>query len=218
MSRRMVPERSALSASTALWIDDINTARMSRHAPGMRHGQRRPGRCAGPSMRVISNATLREFARRLPDARVTLQQWRQHMESRPFRNAAALENDFARVARIGDDVIFDMWSCQCRIVARIDFRRQLCYVRDILPHARPTVPDAIRGRGAHALPFHSTGCFEHPESIRTLADSSEHERALEAIDLLVDAGAMGDEQHPAYEMFGRLFNAVHRYEQMHVSF
>ena len=217
MSRR-TSELFAFDTATALWIDDINVARMSRRAPNIRHGQRRQGCTIGGGMRVISSCTLRAFSQRAPRSTVALQRWKKRMESSQFSNVSSLRTHFAGTVCTGNDIIFDLRDVPCRIVTAIDFRRQLCFIHAVSSGSCNVTP-GTRGEISREVPTSTSKLRLHyARGVSVLSKPQEHQCALSAIEQLVRDGAMANAAHAGHELLGLLFDAVHRYEATHLPF
>jgi mRNA interferase HigB len=85
-------------------------------------------------MRVISNKALVAFAQHHPTADEPLRAWRPAIESRPFANFADIKSTFRATDRVGDVLVFNIGGNKYRLIAFVNFNRQLLYVRHILPH------------------------------------------------------------------------------------
>jgi mRNA interferase HigB len=87
-------------------------------------------------MRVISNRRLVDFGRQHVDAAVPLQTWRKLMESRDFQGFNDLKRTYASADRVGEKYVFDIRGNRYRLVCRIDFRAQHCYISAVMTHAQ----------------------------------------------------------------------------------
>jgi mRNA interferase HigB len=85
-------------------------------------------------MRVISNRALVVFAAAHPEAGEPLQVWRKAMETRDFVHYAELKTIFGSVDKAGDFHVFDIGGNKWRIVALLNFGKQLCFVRHVFTH------------------------------------------------------------------------------------
>ena len=86
-------------------------------------------------MRVISNKTLRDFAKIHPAAKVPLQGWRRIVERGQFLNFAELRQTFNSVDKAGDYFVFNIAGNNYRLIAAIHFNTQILYVRSVMTHA-----------------------------------------------------------------------------------
>jgi len=87
-------------------------------------------------MRVISNRRLVDFGQIHVDAAGPLQVWRKLMESRCYQGFNDLKLTFRAVDIVGDKYVFDIRGNGYRLICRIDYQAQHCYIKDVLTHAR----------------------------------------------------------------------------------
>lgn len=87
-------------------------------------------------MRVISNRRLVDFGQLHVDAAEPLRSWRKLVESRAYFGFNDMKRTFRSVDIVGDKHVFDVRGNHYRLVCRIDYRAQHCYVRAILTHAQ----------------------------------------------------------------------------------
>jgi mRNA interferase HigB len=85
-------------------------------------------------MRVISNRRLVDFGQLHVDAAESLQAWRKLVESRAYQGFNDLKQTFRSADIVGDKHVFDIRGNRYRLVCRIDYRAQHCYIRAILTH------------------------------------------------------------------------------------
>ncbi|MDR0779621.1 MAG: type II toxin-antitoxin system HigB family toxin [Pseudomonadales bacterium] len=85
-------------------------------------------------MRVISNRALVIFATEHPGAGEPLQAWRKAMETRNFSHYAELKATFGSVDKAGGFHVFDIGGNKWRIVALLNFGKQLCFIRHVFTH------------------------------------------------------------------------------------
>ena len=86
-------------------------------------------------MRVITNRRLIEFAQRHPAAGPPLQAWRKTMESTAFAGFSELRQSFGSVDKVGDLHVFDIGGNKFRLIAFLQFKAQIAYIRHVLTHA-----------------------------------------------------------------------------------
>lgn len=86
-------------------------------------------------MRVITNRRLLAFSAIHHDASVSLQAWRKVLESTDFASFADLREVFRPVNKVGDLYVFNIAGDKYRLVAFLQFERQLCYIKQVLTHA-----------------------------------------------------------------------------------
>jgi len=85
-------------------------------------------------MRVISNRALVAFAAEYPASAQPLQVWRKAMETHVFANHAELKAAFGSVDKAGHFHVFDIGGNKWRIVALLNFGKQLCFIRHVFTH------------------------------------------------------------------------------------
>jgi len=86
-------------------------------------------------VRLISCRALREFADIHPQALPPLQGWRKVIEANRFDHWAALKKVFNAADKIGDLVVFNIGGNKYRLVAYVQFERQIVYVKAVMTHA-----------------------------------------------------------------------------------
>lgn len=86
-------------------------------------------------MRLISNRSLREFARRYPQADAPLQAWRRLIERSRLSGFADLKTLFNAVDKVGEFFVFDVGGNKFRVITAIHFNTQTLYVRQVFTHA-----------------------------------------------------------------------------------
>ncbi len=85
-------------------------------------------------MRVITNRRLLEFSAIHHEAGNALQAWRKAMESTNFASFADLREAFRSVDKVGDLHVFNIAGNKYRLIAFLQFDRQLCYIKQVLTH------------------------------------------------------------------------------------
>jgi mRNA interferase HigB len=85
-------------------------------------------------MRVITNRRLLEFSARFKDSREPLQAWRKLMEFGFFKNFSEVKQVFASADKVRDLYIFNICGNKYRLVAYLQFERQICYIKTVLTH------------------------------------------------------------------------------------
>jgi mRNA interferase HigB len=86
-------------------------------------------------MRVISNKALINFSTHHPAATKPLQAWRKRLESHPISNFAELKSLFNSVDKVSELAVFNIGGNKFRLIALIDFDKQMAFVRHIFTHA-----------------------------------------------------------------------------------
>jgi mRNA interferase HigB len=85
-------------------------------------------------MKLISNRPLREFGARHADAAQPLQDFRRKIEKGHYGNFAELRGVFPSVDKVGERYVFNIAGNKVRLVAAIDFGRDLLWVKAMLTH------------------------------------------------------------------------------------
>ena len=85
-------------------------------------------------MRVITNRHLLEFSAVFKDSRDQLQAWRKILESKNFKNFAELKQIFNSVDKVSDLTIFNICGNKYRLIAFIQYEKQLCFIKQVLTH------------------------------------------------------------------------------------
>ncbi|OQS31878.1 type II toxin-antitoxin system HigB family toxin [Chromobacterium haemolyticum] len=87
-------------------------------------------------MKLISNRALRDFAQTHPDAEQPLQGWRRVIEKNAFANYAAMKQAFNSVDKVGELMVFNIGGNKFRLIAFVQFPRQVVYVKAVLTHGQ----------------------------------------------------------------------------------
>jgi len=85
-------------------------------------------------VRVVSNKRLRDFAARHPDAETPLQAWRRLIQTMHAANFAMVKKFMNATDKVGDFHVFDIGGNKFRIVAGVDYARQVVYVKHVFTH------------------------------------------------------------------------------------
>jgi mRNA interferase HigB len=86
-------------------------------------------------MKLITNRALREFAELHPAANQPLQEWRRIIEKNDFEHFAALKQTFRSADRVGELVVFNIGGNKYRLVAYVQFAKQIVYIKAVMTHA-----------------------------------------------------------------------------------
>lgn len=88
-------------------------------------------------MRVIARSTLREFWTGKADAREPALAWYRHVRKATWRSPADVKRDLGTASILRDGrVVFNIGGNKYRIVALINYRYQVLYIRFIGTHAQ----------------------------------------------------------------------------------
>lgn len=85
-------------------------------------------------MKVISNRRPLEFSVKYQDLIEALQAWRKLMEFGFFKNFSEVKGVFNSVDKVRDLYVFNICGNKYRLVAFLQFERQLCYIKAVLTH------------------------------------------------------------------------------------
>ena len=86
-------------------------------------------------MRIVSERKLREFAERFPRAASPLRSWKTAVKSSSWKDPADLKRTFGTADFVHDKTVFDLGGNNFRLIAFVHYRRQIVFVKDVLPHA-----------------------------------------------------------------------------------
>jgi mRNA interferase HigB len=86
------------------------------------------------SLRVISKKALRIFWQRYPEAEHPLKSWYKIARKSNWDNLVDVRKDFSHADPVGRFVAFNVGGNKYRLITKINFRRQIVYIRFILTH------------------------------------------------------------------------------------
>jgi mRNA interferase HigB len=85
-------------------------------------------------LRVISKRVLREFWEAHPGSASSLTGWHSSIKHASPRNPAEMRAVFGSVDFVGEFAVFNIGGNKFRLIAGIDYRCQIVYVKHILTH------------------------------------------------------------------------------------
>lgn len=85
-------------------------------------------------MHTISRKRLREFWKVHPDSEVPLVAWYKLMDKGRYRNFAELRATFPGVDNVGDLFVFNIGGNKYRLIAAIDFKGEMVFIKAVLTH------------------------------------------------------------------------------------
>lgn len=85
-------------------------------------------------MRVITAGTLSEYMRRHPDAAGALRAWHRLTRASDWGNLADTRRTFRHADQVGCCTIFDIRGNHYRLIAHVDYRCKLVFLRHFLTH------------------------------------------------------------------------------------
>jgi mRNA interferase HigB len=83
---------------------------------------------------VISKRALREFREAQPASASSLANWHVAIKQASPRNPSELRAVFGSVDFVGDFAVFNIGGNKFRLIAGIDYRSQVVYIKHILTH------------------------------------------------------------------------------------
>ncbi len=86
-------------------------------------------------MRVITPRRLREFSKQHPDAAPSLARWYVAVRQARWQTLAEVKQVFPQADLVGRRTVFNIAGNKYRLIARINYRRQIVYILAILTHA-----------------------------------------------------------------------------------
>lgn len=85
-------------------------------------------------MRVITNRRLLKFGASHKDSFEALQSWKKLMEFGCFKSFSDIKQVFGSADKVGDLYVFNICGNKYRLVAYLQFERQICYIKAVLTH------------------------------------------------------------------------------------
>jgi mRNA interferase HigB len=94
-------------------------------------------------MRIIAKGPLRTFWERHPDAEEPLLAWYHEVEQENWKNSADVKAKYRNASFVGGNrLVFNIRGNRYRLVVKINFPRQVVYVRFVGTHAEYDKIDA----------------------------------------------------------------------------
>jgi mRNA interferase HigB len=86
-------------------------------------------------MRIIARSTLRDYWGKYPDAETPLKVWFAQVKKVSCKNFNELKTQFGNASVVGNDrVVFNIKGNEYRLIAAIDYRKQILWIRFIGTH------------------------------------------------------------------------------------
>ena len=85
-------------------------------------------------MRIVSNRAIREFARKHDQSLAPLNYWLHIAKAADWRSPADVRRDLNGVDFVGDLVVFDIGGNKFRLIAIVNYRTHIVFIRHILTH------------------------------------------------------------------------------------
>ncbi|MBW4581392.1 MAG: type II toxin-antitoxin system HigB family toxin [Tildeniella nuda ZEHNDER 1965/U140] len=86
-------------------------------------------------MRVITESRLVKFWEKHSDAEISLRLWRKLARLAHWQNFVELRQVFSSADQVGKLTVFNIGGNKYRLIARVDYNRQIIYIRNIFTHA-----------------------------------------------------------------------------------
>jgi mRNA interferase HigB len=87
-------------------------------------------------LRIISKRALKEFWEAHPEAVIPLTAWKDAIRNAKPRNPMELRSIFGSVDFVGAFTVFNIGGNKFRLIAGMDYRCQVVYVKHILTHRK----------------------------------------------------------------------------------
>ncbi len=86
-------------------------------------------------MRLIARSTLREYWGKYPDSELPLKLWYAQIKKAGWENFNELKAQFGNASVVGNDrVVFNIKGNEYRLIAAINYRKQIVWIRFIGTH------------------------------------------------------------------------------------
>ena len=85
-------------------------------------------------MHVVSHKAIRSFSEKRPDARVLLDRWYRVAKRADWANFADVKLSFNTADLVAPHIVFDIGGNRYRLVAEINFRKKVLFIRRIMTH------------------------------------------------------------------------------------
>ena len=86
-------------------------------------------------MRVISRKALKTYWKEHPAAHEVLNEWYRKIKQIKAETIVELRKTFPTADVVGNCVVFNAGGNKYRVITRINFRREIVYIRFVLSHA-----------------------------------------------------------------------------------
>ena len=87
-----------------------------------------------PFMRVVSHKAIRVFCKQHPDATSGLERWYRVAKRATWGSFMEVKQSFNTADFVAPYIVFDLGGNQYRLIAEINFRRQVLFIRSIMTH------------------------------------------------------------------------------------
>ena len=86
-------------------------------------------------MNVVSKRTLREFWESNKLAEIPLDTWYRIAKKATWQNLVEVRTDFPHADLVGKCVVFNIGGNKFRLIAKVEFQKQVVFVKFILNHS-----------------------------------------------------------------------------------
>ena len=86
-------------------------------------------------MRILTYATLREYAKKHNDCQVPLDNWHKVASKANWSNLIEVQSVFPTAEAVGNFTIFNIKGNKYRLIVDINYQRKLIYIKYVLTHA-----------------------------------------------------------------------------------
>ena len=86
-------------------------------------------------MRIVSRKAIREATAGHAEWSASLNAWYKIAKNADWRNFADVRNSWKNSDVVGRFVVFDISHNKCRLIATIQYKWRMVYIREILSHA-----------------------------------------------------------------------------------
>jgi mRNA interferase HigB len=86
-------------------------------------------------LRIISERRIKEFGEEYPDAAVALANWKRAVRVAHWRHQSDVKAHFSNSDLVGEKTVFNIANNRYRLIAFINFRAQILFVKQILAHS-----------------------------------------------------------------------------------
>jgi mRNA interferase HigB len=86
-------------------------------------------------MRVISRKKIEDFVRHHPTAKASLDHWYHVVQQATWRSLAEVRQVYPHADVVGRRTVFNIAGNQFRLIARINYQKQVVFVGYVLTHA-----------------------------------------------------------------------------------
>ena len=86
-------------------------------------------------MRIIARSTLRDFWEKHPDAETPLKAWFGEVKKVEWKSFNQLKQQFGNASIVGNDrVVFNIKGNYYRLIAAVDYEKQILWIRFVGTH------------------------------------------------------------------------------------